>query len=351
MKLMCLTCFLMFITGSAVAAEDIAVVGHIKQTVTVPSSRLFKAQSAPKQITLLKIQLSDKAKHTIADRVNNVVSQAQDVSVNSESPLAVQLGMNNVPVLNQGGHGTCATFANTAAINATLNKGDYISQLCQLQLGRFLESSAYTPSGWDGSLGQIVLNQMVVFGIVSKERQQVSGCGGLNEYPLYEEDPVSEMTVTDYHQLSEEVNKVAWTSLLDIYQAVLDQDLSRTLNDVKVSLNKRDRVTFGVMLVDVDLGVAGAVGKHHAVNDTWILTPEMAEHAAAGELYAGHEMIITGYDDNAVAIDDQGLEHRGLLTLRNSWGPAAGDKGDFYMSYDYFKTLVIEAQRIRALVS
>ena len=64
---------------------------------------------------------------------------------------------------------------------------------------------------------------------------------------------------------------------------------------------------------------------------------------------AGHEMIITGYDDRAVAIDDHGRAHKGLLTLRNSWGALAGDKGDFYMSYDYFKAFVMEVQRIRGL--
>ncbi|MGF2339111.1 C1 family peptidase, partial [Acinetobacter baumannii] len=65
--------------------------------------------------------------------------------------------------------------------------------------------------------------------------------------------------------------------------------------------------------------------------------------------FGGHEMIITGYDDNAIAVDDNGREHKGLFTLRNSWGEQFGDKGNFYMSYDYFKVLTIEAQRIRAL--
>ena len=66
-------------------------------------------------------------------------------------PKRILLGMNNVPVLDQGSHGTCVTFAITAAIDAALSKGDYISQLCQLELGTYLEPMGYSVSGWDGS--------------------------------------------------------------------------------------------------------------------------------------------------------------------------------------------------------
>ena len=64
---------------------------------------------------------------------------------------------------------------------------------------------------------------------------------------------------------------------------------------------------------------------------------------------AFHEMVITGYDDKAIATDKQGRTYQGLLTMRNSWGSDAGDNGNFYMSYDYFKALMIEVQRIRHL--
>ena len=108
-----------------------------------------------------------------------------------------------------------------------------------------------------------------------------------------------------------------------------------------------DRVTFGTLLLDFDLGTMGAVGKKGEHYDSWILTPEIARDIFLNPDFGGHEMVITGYDDQAVAIDDEGRTHQGLLTLRNSWGNNIGDKGDFYMSYDYFKLLVIEAQRIR----
>ena len=92
--------------------------------------------------------------------------------------------MNGVPVLNQGRHGSCVTFAVTAAMDAVIGHGDYISQLCSLELGKSLEYNGYLPSGWDGSLGPIVLNQFSRFGVVSKNDQASKSCADVKEYPL-----------------------------------------------------------------------------------------------------------------------------------------------------------------------
>jgi C1A family cysteine protease len=60
----------------------------------------------------------------------------------------------------------------------------------------------------------------------------------------------------------------------------------------------------------------------------------------------GHELVVTGYDDKAVAYDQEGRKHQGLLILRNSWSDEVGDHGEYYMSYDYFKMYVMEVQEI-----
>lgn len=127
--------------------------------------------------------------------------------------------------------------------------------------------------------------------------------------------------------------------------------INKTINEIKSALNEHDRVTLGVFLIDFDLGTAGAAGTHMTNFDTWVLTPEIARNIYLRPLFGGHEMIITGYDDDAVAIDDQGRQYKGLFTLRNSSGEHLENKGDVYMSYDYFKVLVNEAQRIRTLPS
>ena len=88
---------------------------------------------------------------------------------------------------------------------------------------------------------------------------------------------------------------------------------------LKLLLPAGHRVTFGTLL-DVDKGFNGALGTYKVKNDTWILTSAIARDAKRGDIEAGHEMIIIGYDDKAKVKDSQGETHKGLLTLRNSWG-------------------------------
>ncbi|WED43001.1 C1 family peptidase [Legionella cardiaca] len=359
MKLAKFAILSMIVSGS-LAAQDIRVVGTVTKTAKIPVTKASNAKNASraaannivKEIKFLNIQLSEKAKQNLANRAKNALAHKQQFALKEDSGDAIQLGMNEVPVLNQGQHGTCVTFASTAAIDAALGKGDYISQLCQLELGSYLEKNGYGPSGWDGSLGRMVLSQMDAFGIVTKEQQTSQGCAGITEYPVRGQAPDIQMNPEDYHQMSETLNEqVAWSPILDVYQAIGDRtDTSKVVEEVKRSLKANDRVTFGVLLLDFDLGFMGAVGSHHSTFDTWVLTPEIARDAIFGAMFGGHEMVITGFDDNAVATDSNGNKHRGLFTLRNSWGEEVGDHGNFYMSYDYFKLLVIEAQRIRSFV-
>lgn len=340
---------------SCLFAENINIVGSMQKTIAISSSKSkpsnAKSAAIPRQqITLLKMQLSHEARTMLNKKIEHVLApntQSEPVSATN-----VQLGMDQVPVLDQGRHGTCVTFAVTAAIDAAINKGDYISQLCQLQLGNHLENYAYAYSGWEGAWGGDVLKQIDLFGVVPKAQQRANGCGGLTEYPVSERSPHTEITVPDYHQMSEKLteNMVDWSSILDVKQLSEPVDMNKILNDVKASLIAGDRLVFGMLIPDVNIGSVGAVGTHHMPNDTWMLSPEIIEALQSNQaMFAGHEMIITGFDDNATAIDSQGNTSQGLLTLRNSWGKFAGDQGDFYLSYDYFKTLVDDIQRIRHL--
>lgn len=275
MKLM--SCILVGLTlSTGVMADDLEIVGHIDQSVkqSVNSSSLKAKASPMKRIRFLKIELSDKAHQQISDSAKNISSLETGNSSRSR-----QLGMNNVPVLDQGAHGSCVTFANTAAIDAALNQGDYVSQLCLLQLGRYLEENGYIPSGWDGSFGPIVLNEITTFGVISKAQQMSMGCGGLTQYPMMGE--VSQlgtpMSPVDYHSLSDASSsqKISWTSIMDSsdkFETVTSPN--QTLNKVKMLLDSGDRLTFGVLLPGVETGVAGAVANYHVNNDTWVLTPK-----------------------------------------------------------------------------
>lgn len=334
-------------------AQDIKIIGTIDKTLTTPQSKAIRGEKPQElKIKLMNFQLSPKARANLDRKAQAVLNKSTFAMANSTLPAKVELGMNGVPVLNQGNFGSCVTFASTAAIDAILGKGDYISQTCSLQLGLYLEKNGYNYSGWDGSLGRTVLSHLENFGVVTKAQEKSIGCGGLNQYPTGETIPTVDtaMSLEQYHALSENLMEqgIFWSPLLDLIQSTVERtDTNKTLNDIKATLNEKDRVTFGVFLIDVDLGTAGAVGKHKAQFDSWILTPEIARDLWQEPNFAGHEMVITGFDDNAIAYDEKGNAHQGLLTLRNSWGEAFGHKGDFYMSYDYFKVLVIEAQRIR----
>lgn len=336
-----------------VFAEDVTIIGSTQHTLKQTNTKSL-LQSAgtdgknEKVIQLLHVQLSDEEKEYLTH-------QAQDASAHTHQfifagtkarslavPAKVQLSMNNVPVLDQGIHGTCVTFAVTGAIDAVIGKGDYVSQLCNLQLGSYLENHGYGISGWDGSYATTVINQIEQYGIINKEKQQTVGCGGLTQYPIYSQhSPQSFMEPEPYRALSEPVfGKVLnWS---DVFQK---NNPTKTLDEVKEALSAGDRLVFATLLPRTDLGTAGAVGKYKTwfYTDTWLLTPEVL--AGINQIESAHEMIITGYDDDAVAVDDSGRKHKGLLTLRNSWGTSLGNYGEFYMSYDYFKLLAYDVTR------
>lgn len=340
-----------------VHAGDIEIVGEVKMLkpnleISKPQ-KLLKSNVTRSYIKLLKLELSAKALDVIEQRAE----RAQNLEKSSQTapkllPEQVQLGMNDVPVLNQGAHGSCVVFAVTAAIDAAINKGDYVSQVCQLSLGRYIENNGHIPSGWNGALIRNILGEIELFGFVSKNVQKSYGCAGLTEYPETGEDLLNEESITEFHKYSEKLiaNKVSWSSILDIFEASIDSiNEDEILLATKRALSAGDRVILGAILLDYEKGVVGAQGTYKFKNDAWVLTPEMISNINNQQEYVGHALLITGYNDKAVAIDSDGQEHRGLLTLRNSWGSNIGDNGDFYMSYDYFKALVIEAQRLRTI--
>jgi C1A family cysteine protease len=329
-----------------VSAGDVHVIGSLKHSIIqqpVNSSVTYSESHNTKIIQLLKIELSDEAKKLLTRRTKYVLtdhSKASHSLLNAETPQRVQLAMNHVPVLDQGTHGTCITFAITGALDAVIGKGDYISQLCHLQLGNYLEKHGYALSGWDGNYPIAVINQIEQYGIVNQEKQTTIGCGGLTEYPTYSnKTPESFIDPEQYNTMNELIfgKTVNWSN---IYWRLSS---TWTLNEVKEALISGDRSVFAVVLPRIELGVVGAVGNYKTKNDTWLLTSDVLIGLLGAQ--AAHGMIITGYDDNAVAIDNYGKEHTGLLTLRNSWGNNFGNNGEFYMSYDYFRLLTFDVRR------
>ena len=309
------------------------------------------ANGKKKLVSVLPVRLKSEERRALVKQANlRQVAQKQQVSSNS-LPERINLGMNGVPVLDQGAWGTCATFAATAALDAQLNlqSNDQISQLCHLQLSRSL-SLPDVWGGWEGSYGKLVLKQLQEYGYWNLSNQKTYGCGGLYDYPSYSYNNGQSMTKGDYivHQ-SGSLNSTDWKELynLDSSNTANHKVTQRLLQNIKQQLNSGRRVIFGVLL-DVSQSDPGAVGEYQNIaNDAWVLNNTILDHIFYDKEVGGHEMVIIGYDDKACAnyIDENNTKQKqcGLLRLRNSWSAEAGDHGDYYMSYLYFTSLVLEA--------
>jgi len=336
------------LSSSLALASQISLKGDVEVQIT-PRNQSGVVQQL--KFKLPTYELSKNAKSLL----RNQLSQYPENSVNntyfsSEIPRKVTLGMQMTPVLDQGYHGSCVTFAVTAAIDAALGAGDYVSQLCSLELGSYLAIHDKIPaSGWNGSYATWVLQQITDYGIISKNHQKLNGCADVRDYPLLDETNIGKpMADSDYLAQSIPVsNLINWQVLLKDDEAFSEKvDMNVLINQMKEELAKGNRLTIG-MLLDVYVGDAGAVGSNRTMFDTWMLTPEIIMDVIDGKIEAGHELVVTGYDDDLVVKDMMGNTNQGVFTLRNSWSTVAGDQGNYYVTYDYFKFLAIEAVALR----
>lgn len=336
------------LSSSFVFASQVTLKGEVDVLIT-PKNQTGVVQQL--KFRLPKYELSASAKSYLHDQL----AQYPQNSINpaaffSELPSKVKVGMQLTPVLDQGYHGSCVTFAVTAALDAALGAGDYISQLCNLELGSYLAiHDKINASGWNGSSAPWVLQQISDYGIISQNYQKLNGCAGVRQYPLHNEtDEGTPMSESEFLAHSIPLsNLISWEALLSDEESLSPQvNMNQVIYQIKEELAKGNRLNVG-MLLDINYGDAGAVGTNRAFNDTWMLTPEIITDAMNGDIYAGHELVITGYDDNLEVSDDNGHVNRGVFTLRNSWSRLAGDSGDYYVSYDYLRFLALEVMTVR----
>lgn len=298
-------------------------------------------------IKLHSVTLSHDARQNLITRIKNLHSHAAPAS--SLLASAINLLMNNVPVLNQGKHDTDVTFAATAAVEAAYGMSDYISQLCSLELGTYLESQDPNyPAGWNGSWSNAVLTQMRYYGAISKVNQAKYGCAGVYEYPLNDANNTGKpMSALEFRKYAEGVmGPMIWKTLIDPDTALSNKaDPETVLTKVKSGLLRGHRALCGI-LVDTNVGYVGNLGKYNNANDSWTLTPEIVNDINNGGSLGSHTMVVMGYNDNIVITNPDRTTTTGALICRNSWGPDAGDHGNYYVSYDYFKAMVLDAEEL-----
>lgn len=259
------------------------------------------AEDAVKVIQLMPVkELPQSRKLTIA-------GQEFDYSAGI-SPIAHNLGMANVPVLDQGQYSTCVTFSSTAAIDARYSLGDKIDQQCTLALAKTLGgdywNGAYTPSQ--------LIDPIVKNGYIQKGK-----CFGY-QYPF----PAQLVNLRKYKASS------LPTSARYIYIDHAD------ISILKSHIDKGRRV-----LIGFNIGAAGSptgvVGYNIKINGTekvgglWACKQPNSPENNCINPTGGHEVIVIGYDDS-----------QRLLKIRNSWSASVGDGGDFYMTYEFFESQV-----------
>lgn len=254
-----------------------------------------------------------------------------------------------MPVLDQGVWGTCATFASTIAIDELLGLHDNqaVSQLCHLELSRALDSNN-TVGSWDGADIIGVLNQIEQYGYINYSYQYHYGCGGLKSYPINSHDNGQALPIDLFlkHSIRNQFRHQYWQ---DLYQDQLPLHKDPVIL-AKEALHSGKLLVIGLVLSMPDLEFG--MGEYKGIKkDAWVMTP--AVMASLDHLdddhFVGHAMVVTGYDDHACAYyskqsGDKIISKKecGLFKLRNSWSSKAGDQGDFYVSYDYFRVFSVE---------
>lgn len=234
-----------------------------------------------------------------------------------KSESAHDLEMNGVPVLDQGQYGTCVTFASTAVLDALLSRGDFVDQQCSLALNLFLGNNY-----WDGAYyASEVIDPLKKHGVVEKNK-----CTA--KYPA----PSLKIKTEEYKNLVHgEVNvndvKLAYHKRIE-------------LDDVRKAIDQGRRVAIGFQLKGNSdpISVRGFDAKIDGKKfkgGLWACKQPGSTKNYCGFATAGHEVIVTGYDDK-----------QKLLRIRNSWTSSAGHIGDFYMTYEFFKAMAIDGTEV-----
>ncbi len=281
-------------------------------------------------------------------------------------PSEVNLTMNGVPVLDQGLYGTCVTFAVTAAIDAQINKGDYISQLCLLQLSNSVTQNTYWHSLWEGSSIRILLSYISQYGIITTDDQQKGYCNKVKTYPATFDGKYlkHKMSPSEYHAHSVNIFKnyriepQILFKFTHVYSMGGDSDRILTIGNnsdgwvtpeesfaaTRKSIAEGNRVILEFLFK----GNHMRVGIKNTDNDTWFASNELKsafsalQHLSDAEGWYYHQVVIYGYDDNLTVQNAAGETQTGVFYVRNSWG----EEGPEYMTYDYFKLMALEATSI-----
>jgi hypothetical protein len=275
--------------------------------------RQIDTETGTKTISLLKLNPSV----IFNTKSDPEIDYSKGIVDFDKSPGAVYL-VPSVAVLDQGNHGTCVTFATIAAMDAVLGLGDEIDEQCFLELSVALNASA-----WDGLWkSSEVIDPLVKYGAVRH-----GNCGS-HHYP----DPSAKISLDAYKALVDPsilVAKVQYS-----YKEPMK------IEEVKAALSAHHYVSIGFGLLN-DGSAISAQGFDVEVDGSkkkgglWACKQPSDAKNYCKKMQAGHEVLIVGYDDS-----------QRLLKIQNSWNISSGNAGFYYMSYEFFAAMEINASEI-----
>jgi C1A family cysteine protease len=264
-----------------------------------------------------------------------------------------------MPVLDQGHDGACVTYSTTAVLDVLhYNHSDYISQKCSLNLGNYLSKqdenffiksqSPYMKniltfaetneleeyySGWDGTFTYLVSNQISEYGIVPKTRETVCGKPKTGIITPKKSKPYSLKPLTDTN----------WRIICNDLEGKQCKD--KHISEIKKALDNHELVVFSISLTPQDsVYTYYENNKYGDQKNVWAYTQEIDDcvthkngQCMGNDDIGGHAIMAYGYREDINDPDN------GMFYIRNSWGKAAGDNGDYYVTYKYLQRMLNSA--------
>jgi hypothetical protein len=291
-----------------------------------PGLLSFDERMGVKTIQLMKI-IPSQALTERVELASATPDAEKDYSKGIDPNFQVDLGMGSVPVLDQGQYGTCVTFASTAVVDAAMGKGNYIDQQCSLELNKYLGS--LDPNNrydyWNGANDATeIIDPLKKYGIVQQGKCNY-------KYPR----STVKITPTAYAKLTTATPELA--KVVDTYH---DENHKMDINALKAVLKSGHRVAIGTLLLDSadPISVNGfdiTVNGKSKRGGLWACKQPSSSSNYCGTSQAGHEIVVFGYDDT-----------QELLKIRNSWSTKIGDNGNYYMTYAFYKAMVLDGTEV-----
>lgn len=228
---------------------------------------------------------------------------------NSEN--SIDLGMGKVPVMDTGPYYSTTFLSTLGALNAKLNLIKMIDVQCTQTLLNMLTNNDFYR--WNDS-PSFILQALKEYGIVIDKNSTCSHKIRIDQYLKISNTKYSDLISFEYSEKSD-LNSIK-AALKNGIRAIIETALSNdsgnpiSVNGYNLKMNGKPKIYNGGLYA--------------------CQQPESSISYCSNQ-NAAISLIVIGYDDN-----------QQLLKLRNSWGSDAGENGNYYMTYSFFKAMAGE---------